>query len=161
MGGRYHADSREGVSVQAKITVVFLLAAFVFGIGSGYLIWGRVDSGAGFDDSGADSVADDLREDTNRAVESTDGSLTAVGDALDGAQSTSTDLESAVERFADRSGVLAERSATSAELGRTIADGVDGDIEITRRIQEIIESGEVVVVDREGRAERTDSNGSE
>lgn len=147
--------------MQAKITVVFLLAAFVFGIGSGYLIWGRVDSGAGFDDSGADSVADDLREDTNRAVESTDGSLTAVGDALDGAQSTSTDLESAVERFADRSGVLAERSATSAELGRTIADGVDGDIEITRRIQEIIESGEVVVVDREGRAERTDSNGSE
>lgn len=147
--------------MQAKITALFLVAAFVFGIGSGYLIWGRVDSGAGFDDTGSDSVADDLREDTDRSVETTDGSLSAVGDALDGAQSTSTDLESAVERFADRSGSIAERSATSAELGRTIADGVDGDIEITRRIQEIIESGEVVVVDREGRAERTDSDGAE
>jgi len=147
--------------VQAKITVLFLVAAFVFGVGSGYLIWGRVDSGTGFDDTGSDSVANDLRQDTDRAVESTDGSLSAVGDALDGAQSTSTDLESAVERFTDRSGSLAERSATSAELGRTIADGVDGDIEITRRIQEIIESGEVVVVDREGRAGRTDSDGTE
>lgn len=147
--------------MQAKITVVFLLTAFVFGIGAGYLIWGRVAPGAGFDDSGSESVADGLREDTDRAVESTDGSLTAVGDALDGAQSTSTDLESAVERFTDRSGSLAERSATSAELGRTIADGVDGDIEIARRIQEIVESGEIVVVDRERGTERADNNGAE
>ena len=152
MDCRYHADSREGVSVQAKITVLFLVAAFAVGVGTGYLIWGRIDFGTGHDDSGADAVADDLREDTDRAVESTDGSLAVVGDALDGAQSTSTDLESTVERFAGR-------SAASAEFSRTIADGVDGDIKITRRIQEILESGEVVVVDREGGAQYTDNDG--
>jgi len=121
---------------ELKTLALTILVSFVLGAGAGvftgHQLWNTSGPDQYVDD---DSGTEQLDSDREGAMGDTTESFNDVRDSLDAASRAGEEL----------AGSLADLSEFHSELGRTGAElesGIEGDLEIARRIRELVRDGE-------------------
>lgn len=118
----------------AKTIFVIIAISYILGLTTGFFLFRSDDTGpAEYRDD--DSGTEQLGEDRGDAMDGTSESIDSLGDQIDDASGTS-------EELADSTRTI---RADYTEFGKSVSEieqSIEGDLEIARRIRELVRDGE-------------------